>query len=138
MKILAWLFGTRAGQVLVLALLIAGLIFGLKSCGKKEGYEQAQVEQAVATGKANVKEHDRQVERDQTSAAITSDTNKKAEEAVATSEKNTTELKEKVRDVYGQKPKTAPVAVGVVLHPLDERVQDAINRAVDQANTAAR
>lgn len=132
------LFKSKALRALVAVVLLLGVAWGLKSCLEGRGYDKAKVEQAIEQGEANVKEHDRQVERDETSATITRETDKQAEKAVSKSEETTTKLKEKVRDVYGQKPTTAPVAVGVVLHPLDGRVQRAIDDAIDQANGTAR
>jgi len=134
----AFFLNTRLGQSILLALgmLIAGGV--AYRWADSNGYDRCQAEHARAVAAANVEVYDGQVKRDAGSLDAGKAADEAADAAVAAVDEKINETEEKVHVIYRDRPATAPVAPGACVHPVDPRVQDGIESAVDRANRANR
>lgn len=135
---IAFFLDTRIGQAILLAvgMLIAGGLAYRWADGN--GYDRCQAEHALAVADANVETYNAQVKRDAGSLDAGKAADKAGAEAVAEVDQQTQQTEEKVHVIYRDRPATAPVASGSCVHPVDPRVQDGIESAVDRANAAYR
>lgn len=134
-----WLFNTPMGRGVTLAGSIAiGLAVGwwaFSSHYEQAGYERCQGEHAKALADANANQANKNAANDRTSAEVGQQTADAASKVVKDTDRDTNKTKETIDHVYEKPPTTAPVALGSCVHPVDQRVQDAIDRAVRQANS---
>jgi len=135
---IAFMLGTRTGQTITLALVIALTVgaswWAFSAHYMGVGYAKCQGEYAAALAQANADQAAKNAENDRTSAEIG---NQAADDAADVAEKadaGEAGAKEIVDDVYSKPAQTAPVALGSCVHPVDQRVQDAIDAAVRRAN----
>jgi len=135
-----WLFNTPMGRGVTLAGSVAiGLAVGwwaFSSHYDKVGYERCQGEHAAALAAANADQANKNAANDKTSAAVGQQTADAAGKVIKGADADTTKTKETIDHVYQKPPTTAPVVLGSCVHPVDQRVQDAIDGAVRQANAA--
>lgn len=136
---IAFMLGTRLGQTITLALAIS-LAVGLSwwafsSHYTGVGYEKCQGEHAAALAKANADQAAKNAENDRTSAEIGNQAADDAADVAKKADAGEAGAKEIVDDVYSKPAQTAPVALGSCVHPVDQRVQDAIDAAVRRANS---
>lgn len=132
--VIAWMFGTKIGRAVTLAAVILLCWWAFSSHYEKVGYDKCQAEHALAVANANVKQAAKNAANDALSAGIGQKSAKAADKAVAAVDKQTTKTKENTDRVYSKPPTTAPIALGSCVHPVDDSVQDDIDRAVDRAN----
>ena len=139
-KAIAWLFGTPMGRGVTLAGSIAiGLAlgwWGFSSHYEQQGYARCQAEHLKQQNDANVDQAKKNVENDKTSAAVGQQTADAAGKVIKDTDRDTNKTKENIEHVYEKPPATAPVALGSCVHPVDKRVQDALDDARRQANAA--
>ena len=136
----AWMFGTKLGRSVTLAgaialgVLLAWWLFA--SHYELKGYAACKAKWDSAIAAANVEQEAKNSANDAKSA----ETGKAAADAVAASNRKADQQadknKETVNDVYRQPIRTAPVAFGSCVHPVDARVQDAIEDAAKRARKA--
>ena len=132
--VIAWMFGTKLGRAVTLAAVILICWWAFSSHYEQEGYNRCQREHAAAVARANIDQARQNTANDKTSAGIGQKAATAADKAVAAVDKQTTKTKENTDRVYSKPPTTAPIALGSCVHPLDDSVQDDIDRAVDRAN----
>lgn len=136
-KIIAWLFGTAMGRGVLLGGSISiGIAAGwwlFSNHYEGVGYDKCQAEHHEALNKANAETAAKNAEDNQTSSQVGQDTADNVNTVINESETKTADAKETIRDVYRDPPRTAPVALGSCVHPVDERVQDSIDAAVRRA-----
>lgn len=136
--IMKWLFGTAMGRGVLLGGSISiGIAAGwylFSSHYEDKGYQKCQAEQLEAINKGNVKQAQENAEKDKLGSEIAQAATEGAEAVVKEADDNAVSTKEEIKDVYKKPPATAPVALGSCVHPVDQRVQDRIDRAVRQAN----
>ena len=131
-----WLFRTKLGNAVGLAALIGLCWWGFSSHYETKGYEKCQGEHALAVANDNIEVVDKQNARDTKTDKISDKAKSDAADAVAKVDEKTETAKGEVHVVYRDRPQTAPVAPGSCVHPVDPRVQQRIQSAVDQANAA--
>ena len=131
---IAWMFGTKLGRAVTLAVVILLCWWAFSSHYEQEGYNRCQREHAAAVAQANIDQARQNTANDKTSAGIGQKAATAADKAVAAVDKQTTETKENTDRVYSKPPTTAPIVLGSCVHPVDDSVQDDIDRAVDRAN----
>lgn len=136
--IIAWLFGTKLGRSVLLASVIATTVLVTYQVVEQKGYDRCKAEWNAAIADANVKTIDEQNERDEKSSDITQGARASNEENIQAIDEKADKSKETVNDVYDQPPRTQPVAYGSCVHPVDDRVQQEIERGYRQANPSAR
>jgi hypothetical protein len=137
-RIAGWLFGTAMGRGVLLGGSISiGIAAGwylFSSHYETKGYEKCQSEQLEAIAKGNVKQANENAEKDKLGSEIAQEALDDAAGVVKEADNNAISTKEDIKDVYKKPPATAPVSFGSCVHPVDQRVQDRIDRAVRQAN----
>lgn len=135
-----WLFGTAMGRGVLMggsaAIGVALGVYAFSSHFEDKGYERCKGEQAAALNDANEKQAEENAAKDKLGTEIAQQAATEAEAVVKSADTNAITTKEQIKDVYKKPPTTAPVALGSCVHPLDDRVQDRIDRAVRQANAA--
>lgn len=131
-----FLLNTRLGQLLILVAAIGLAWWRFSTHYYNAGYEARTAVYATKQAKANVDLVARERARDATSSQISKQTDQTAAAAVADTQAATAAAKEVIHVVYRDRPITKPVAPGSCVHPVDGRVQERIDRAVDQANRA--
>ena len=136
--IIAWLFGTKLGRSVLLASVIATTVLVTYQVVEQKGYDRCKAEWNAAIADANVKTIDEQNERDAKSSDITQGARASNEENIQAIDEKADKSKETVNDVYDQPPRTQPVAYGSCVHPVDDRVQQEIERGYREANAASR
>ena len=138
--IMAWLFGTAMGRgVLLGGSLSIGLALGwwmFSSHYDGVGYARCQSEQEKARADANAKQAADNATNNQTSSEVGRDTVDNVNTVINESDTQTSDAKETIRYVYRDAPRTAPVALGSCVHPVDDRVQERIDDAVRRASRA--
>ena len=138
--ILKWLFGTAMGRgVLLGGSVTIGLALGwwlFSAHYEAEGYERCKSEQVEALNNANVEQAKKNAENDAASAEVGQQTADAANTVVRGADDQSAATKETIEDVYAKPPATAPLALGSCVHPVDQRVLDAIDAAVRRANGA--
>ena len=130
----AWMFGTKLGRTVTLAAVILLCWWAFSSHYEQEGYNRCQREHAAAVARANIDQARQNTANDKTSAGIGQKAATAADKTVAKAEQSNAKTKENIDRVYSKPPTTAPVVLGSCVHPLDDSVQDDIDRAVDRAN----
>lgn len=137
MKVLAWLLGTATGRgVLIGGSITIGLAGGwwlFSSHYEKAGYEKCQAEHLAAQNKANEEQAQKNADNNQVSSEVGRDTSDNTTTVINESDTKTADAKETIRYVYRDPPRTAPVALGSCVHPVDDRVQQRIDEAVRRA-----
>lgn len=139
--IIAFLLTTKLGRSISAALLIAlgvGIAWwafsdhyydkGVAAC--EAGYKALQ-------GESNRRQSDLNNQSNVTSSAVANAADKAGAAVIAATDSTVTGGKENVRIIYRDPPKTAPVAPGSCVHPVDRRVQSRIEAARAAANRAA-
>lgn len=133
-----WLFGTAMGRGVLLGGSISiGMVAGwylFSSHYEQKGYKQCQTEQLEAINEANAKTARENAAKDKLGSEIAQGALDDAANVVKEADNNAISTKEDIKDVYKKPPATAPVSFGSCVHPVDQRVQDRIDRAVRQAN----
>jgi hypothetical protein len=134
MAVLAWLFNTKLGQALVALIIIAACWWAFSSHYTGVGYDLCQQEHRDAVAEANVEQSKENEELNKAASDIAKAAADAAtrinDESDAESEKTT----EVIRYVYRDRPTSAPVSFGSCAHPLDQRVQQQLDEAVNRAN----
>lgn len=136
--IIAWLFGTKLGRAVLLLSTIAITVVITYNIVEQRGYDRCKAEWDRSIADANVKVIDEQNERDAKSSDISQDARASNQTNVQAIDKQAEKSEEVVNDVYDQPPRTKPLAYGSCVHPVDDRVQQEIERGYRQANPAAR
>lgn len=135
---LKWLFGTAMGRGVLLGgsitIGLAGGWFLFSSHYDNAGYQRCKGEQASALAEANAERARNNIEAGKTAGTIGRETSDAVSNIVKDANNNTTTDKETVDEIYRQPPKTAPVAIGSCVHPVDDRVQERIDRSVSRSN----
>ena len=139
-KVLAWLLGTKIGRT-ILATLAVCLVVWLSWLGFSAHYYNAgvvscQLGLATDTNAANVAQGEKNAANNQTSSEVGRDTVDNVNAVINESDTQTSDAKETIRYVYRDAPRTAPVALGSCVHPVDDRVQERIDDAVRRASRA--
>jgi hypothetical protein len=134
---MTWLINTRLGQALILTAVILLCWWGFSAHYEKVGYDKCQSEHNTKVGEANIKQIEKQNERDSTSSAVATDTSAKAEAAVEKTDTQTNDRKETIRDEY-KKPPAVVVSACTGVAPVPGRVQNDFDAAVRGANAASR
>lgn len=136
-KVVAWLFGTRIGRIVLVvavALLAAVLTFHMvDSRAYKRGQLDCTTKHLAAEAEANQRQARENERRNKVASTIAKDADARGTEAVKATDIVSNETKEVIRYVYRDPPRTKPVA-GTCVHPVDERVQSRIDKAVNAAN----
>ena len=136
--LITWLFRSKLGNAVGIALLILACWYGFSTYYERQGAEKCLNAQVKAVADSNVKAIGAQNERDSTSSTVASETTKKVEKAKDEIDKKTQSTKEAIRDEY-RAPNTAPaVALGSCAYPLRSGVQKRLDAAVREANAASR
>lgn len=134
----AWLVGSRAGLIVLLVGAIAvsaGLTYWwISDRAYDRGVADCQAAQAEAIGEANTAVVEKEREQAAAASGISRDADEAAARATGSTDEATLATKEVIRHVYHE----VPVTTACVPRPLDERVQDRFDAAVDQANRAGR
>lgn len=138
MGIITWLFGTKLGRTVLLLGTIAITVVITYNVVEQKGYDRCKREWDASIADANVKVIDEQNERDAKSSDITQDARASNQTNTQAIDKQAAKSEEVVNDVYDKPPRTKPVTYGSCVHPVDDRVQDEIERGYRQANPAAR
>lgn len=137
-----WLFGSRTGREILVALAVA--ILGWLLWGTitrhyvDQGYAKCQAEHTEAKDKANTAQTKENEDRAKKGAVVAADSSKAADAALRQTDEDVQKDKKEIHDAYQKPPRTVPVAPDSCVHPIDGVVQDRINTAVDKANAAAR
>lgn len=130
---LAWLFGTHMGRGVLLggSLMIgAGLSWwGFSDHYYQKGKTDCQLSRATDANAANVAQGEQNAANNLVSSQIGQDAAKAGAAAVDAANTATATGKEKIDVVYRDPPKTAPIALGSCVHPVDARVQDQFEQA---------
>ena len=133
--VIAWMFGTKLGRAVTLAAVILLCWWAFSSHYEQAGYGRCQREHAAAVARADAEQARQNAANDKTSAKVGQAAAIKAGEAIVAVDTQTTKTKENTDRVYSKPPTTAPIALGSCVHPVDDSVQDDIDRAVDRANS---
>lgn len=132
-KAVLWLFGTAMGRGVLLgsSLMIgAGLSWWLFADHYYDkGKTDCELGRAVDTNEANVAQGEQNAANNATSSEVGKTADAEAAKLAEEAERAKHETKETVDEIYRKPPVTAPVAVGSCMHPLDDRVQQQIERA---------
>ena len=135
--LLTFLFRTKLGNAIGIALIVLACWYGFSRHYVQVGVTHCQNEQAKKVAEANVKLIEEERKRDSTSSTVATETREKTEEVKQTINDSSTKKKEVIRDAYrDEKPK--PTTLGSCAYHVPERVQRSISAAVDQANSATR
>lgn len=130
---IAWLFGTSMGRGVLLggSLMIgAGASWYLFSDHYYEkGKTDCQLARAQDTNAANVAQGEKNIANNQASSTIGKAASEAATKLVDKIDTDTDKSKETIHVVYRDPPKTAPVAYGSCVHPVDDRVQERFEQA---------
>lgn len=141
-KLIAWAFGTPMGRGFTLATALAIGVFvswyAFSSHYEAAGYAKCQAEHTDVLNKANVDQANKNAKNDKTSSQIAKDAGTAAADVIWGADNHAQEAKKEIHDVYEKPPVTAPVSLGSCVHPVDERVQERIDKALDRANAAGR
>ena len=136
--IVTWFLTTPLGRTLLLSLVIAITIgacwWGLSSHYKEIGRQECQAAHDKKLADSNVSQAAANTKSDNTSAAVGQQAVASTNKALQGADTKAATTKQEIRDAYRQPPKTAPIALGSCVHPLDERVQAGIDGAVNRAN----
>lgn len=136
--IVTWFFTTPLGRTILLSLVTAitagACWWGFSSHFKEVGRQECQAEHDKALAEANVGQAAANTKSDNTSAAVGQQAVASTNKVVQGADTKAAATNQEIRDAYRQIPKTAPVALGSCVHPLDERVQNGIDGAVNRAN----
>lgn len=139
-KLFAWLFGTSMGRgVLLGGSLTLGLALGwLVFAAHYEAKGKADCEAAAVSAalRANVEQAERNAAAAATGSKIGRETQAAADTVVKQADASAIRTEGEIVYVYRDPPRTAPVAFGSCVHPVDDRVQSGIERAVREANAA--
>lgn len=142
MKVTTWLFGTPMGRGVLLGGSISiGMALGwwaFSSHYETVGYNKCQNEHLEAVNAANAAQAEENDRKGKIGSVLAGEAAAGADAAVKDADSTTTTTKEGISDAYKGSPRTAPVALGSCVHPVDDRVQDRIDAAVRKANAAAR
>ena len=132
----AWKSPLLRGAVMVaLAGIAAGLLWGaFASHYREQGRLECEAAQRAAVDKANREQQKANEEQQEQSDELADAATEAAEDAVAEIDNESVTTKKEITDVYRDPPATAPVVLGSCVHPVDDRVQDRIERAVEAAN----
>jgi hypothetical protein len=138
----AWLLNTKLGRtvglvvIVGLACLATFLYVDSRAFHRGEDAKQLEWDASVASARQKAAEHTAAQTDAGTQVAATA--TQAASQVNASVSKTDTETKEVIRYVYRDRPTTAPVEPGSLVHPLDPRVQHRIQLGVDQARAATR
>lgn len=139
---LPWLFGTRTGREVLVGLAVVLAVWFLWSQFadhyRQQGVEQCQADARKAQDDANEKQLKENADKEKAGSTLAKDTKDAADEAVQTADQDTRKGVEEVQNAYRNPPRTKPVAPESCVHPVDVVVQQSIDRAVSEANNAAR
>lgn len=137
-RIIAWLFGTQMGRGVVLAGSVAigaGISWYVFSEHYEQiGYEKCKAEQQADKDKANIAQQQENEEKEKLGSDIAKKAGEEAADVIKQADNSNTTTKKEIEDVYSKPAVTAPVALGSCSHPVDKRVQERIDRAVEAAN----
>lgn len=137
-----WLFSTSIGRSVLLAGTLSIGAFAtwyfVSSHYEGVGYEKCQNEHRNAQAAANLNQAKANLKNDAISAGIGQRTATDAAQTVKAANAAATTTKETINNAYRDPPKTAPIALGSCVHPLDDRVQRAIDGAVNRSNRTGR
>lgn len=139
--IVAWFLTTPMGRTVAAALLIS-LSFGLSWWAFSDHYYDKGVDACNAShakkqNDANTRQAALNNQSNATSSTVANAADKAGATVTAKVEKAVTEGKENVRIIYRDAPRTAPIALGSCVHPVDKRVQSRLEAARSAANGAA-
>lgn len=136
--ILAWFLNTSFGRTVLLSTVIAITAgtcwWGLSSHYKEVGRQECQDAHDKDLADANLAQAGKNLKSDNTSAAVGQQAVASTNKAIQGADAKAATTNQEIRDAYRQPPKTAPLALGSCVHPLDERVQAGIDGAVNRAN----
>ena len=136
--ILVWLLNTKVGRTVLLSLVIVITVgacwWGFSSHYKEVGRQECQAKQDKQLADANVAQTDKNLKSDNASAAVGQQAAASTNKVVQGADAEAAATNQEIRDAYRQPPKTAPLALGSCVHPLDGRVQNGIDGAVNRAN----
>lgn len=134
-KFWGWLIGSRTGQMILIALVVAFVLRLYVKQIKHDAYNQGMAVCQAAYEKAQLKADQEQAAREATQRAraseITKTTTQQASTAIAKTDAATATTREVIRNVYRDRPVPVP---GQCNHPLDDRLQQRFNQAVETAN----
>lgn len=133
-----WFITSKIGLSIILAVGIVASAAITYHVISKRAYERGVADERgrniAAVAAANVKQAAENERKNRESSEIANEADKKGQAAANDVDTKTNQTKEVIRYVYHDAPRTKPVAPGSFVHPVDRRVQDRIDAAVDQAN----
>lgn len=137
MGVIAWLFNTKVGRMVLLigtvAITTLLLWYLFADHYRDEGYEKCQAEHIAALNDANVDQAVENEERNDTASEIATEADEAGEGVLETINRDKNDDEREIRYVYRDRPTTAPVHAGSCVHPVDPRVQDRIDEAYRRA-----
>jgi uncharacterized protein HemX len=138
---LAFMIGTKLGRTISAALLISigvGIAWWMFSDHYYDkGYDACQAGYKKLQDEANQRQAALNSQSNTTSSQVAKAASGAADKHVAAVDKSVSETKEATHAIYRDPPKTAPVALGSCVHPVDRRVQSRLEAARSAANGAA-
>lgn len=135
-----WFIATKTGRTVALAIALAvGALaswYGFKTHYINVGVAQCEAAHEAARNKANVKQAAENEQKNKDASAVANKASDDAAKVNKDAENAVSAGKEAISNAYKQPPKTAPVAPGSCVRPVDPRVQSAIGAARRAANDA--
>jgi len=128
-----WLLTTKVGRAVAATTLVAITLvtswYFFSSHYTKAGYDACQAEHALAVAEDNIKVNEAQNKRDATTDKISDKADDTAAEVIEKTNTDTNETKTAIRTVYKDRVVTVPTVAGSCVHPVDSKVQSAIQDA---------
>jgi hypothetical protein len=135
-----WFIATKTGRTVALAIaLTVGFVAawaGFKSHYYQQGWDAREAKYAADKAAANVRQAAKNEKANKDASAVANKASDDAAKVNKGAEETVAHGKEAISNVYKQPPKTAPVAPGACVRPVDPRVQSAIGASRRAANDA--
>lgn len=132
-----WFIATKTGRAVALGIAVAASVgvswWAFSSHYERVGYRKCQEAYAKAVETANKQQLAKNDANDKTSAKVGQKTADNVAQSNKAADNAAGKNKETINDVYAKPIRTAPVALGSCVHPVDARVQDAIESATNRA-----
>lgn len=135
-----WFIDSRLGQIILLslALLAAVLLtyWTIDSRAYRRGELACESAHMATTAIANQKQARENDRKNRLASTIATQFTEAGEAAAQKTDVTTNETKGVIRNVYRKPPQNKPLVPGSCARPLDERVQERIDQAIDRANSS--